>query len=437
MTTTIPTVDCRGMRCPAPILQIAKKARKAGREPLLFEVLADDDDFPKDLAAWCRTAKATLHELEQEGDVHRALVGLNGADRPALIDGTPRPAAAAPPVGYSPVPPPAPRIPAPQFAAVPQPAAPPPAPSAAVSAFAAPSSIPAPPPADASEVDLRGLAAPEPMLRLSGLLASHGGRRVRVLSDDPTFLTDVMGWAMAMRVTIARSQNDGATTMVELILPGTAATAPAAPTPLPLAAPVMPTTALAPASAAPAQALAAPIPSASTALAVAEDVTPRENLCSILVLRNDFESLMASLLVANGAAAQGMDVNVYFSFWGVNFLRGERPRADAPSGKVSWLQKMMKWMMPKGPRRQKMSKMHMAGAGKGMMEFFMKKNNVMTLPELLDSCVEQQVTFTVCTMSMGIMGVEKRDIMDLPNIEWGGVATFVETSKKASMSLVF
>jgi peroxiredoxin family protein len=258
------------------------------------------------------------------------------------------------------------------------------------------------------------------MVRLSGLLGTHPGTRVRALADDPTFLTDVLGWATAMRVAVTRTQTDAAGTVVELTLPGTAAPlAPAAPSrtvPAPTAALTTGT---------------------SAALAPAPEVAPRENLASILVLRNDFESLMASLLVANGAAAQGMDVNVYFSFWGVNLLRGERPRSDAPKGRVSPLQKMMKWMMPRGPKRQKMSKMNMGGAGKGMMEYFMKKNNVMTLAELIDSCVEQRVTFTVCTMSMGIMGVEKRDIMDLPNIEWGGVATFVETSKRASMSLVF
>ncbi|MEO1338917.1 MAG: DsrE/DsrF/DrsH-like family protein, partial [Myxococcota bacterium] len=167
------------------------------------------------------------------------------------------------------------------------------------------------------------------------------------------------------------------------------------------------------------------------------DVAPRENIASLCVLRGDFESLMASMLVANGAAAQGMKVHIYFAFWGVNVLRGERPRAGVPGGQTTWLQRLMKWMMPRGPHRQKMSKMHMAGIGKGAMQSFMRKYDVMSLPQLLDSCVEQNITFIVCTMSMNMMGVEKRDIMDLPNIEWGGVSTFVERSKRSAMSLVF
>ena len=143
------------------------------------------------------------------------------------------------------------------------------------------------------------------------------------------------------------------------------------------------------------------------------------------------------MLCATTAAAQGMDCAVYFSFWGVNMLRGERPRRDAGKSRASFLQKMMKWMMPKGPKRQKMSKMHMGGVGLGMMEHFMKKNNVMTLAELMDDAVEQNVQFIVCSMSMGIMGIQKRDIMDLPNIEFAGVTAFVELSRRSAMSLVF
>jgi peroxiredoxin family protein len=84
-----------------------------------------------------------------------------------------------------------------------------------------------------------------------------------------------------------------------------------------------------------------------------------------------------------------------------------------------------------------MSKMHMAGMGKGMMEHFMRRNNVMPLAALLDVTVEQRVRLVVCTMSMGIMGIQKSDIMDLPNIEFGGATTFVEQARSSSMSLVF
>jgi peroxiredoxin family protein len=229
-------------------------------------------------------------------------------------------------------------------------------------------------------------------------------------------MSDVMAWSRAAGVTVLSAQHQPEATVVELQL-GDASTAVPSVT---LANPLAPAN-----DASVAQPTEAPVG------------VPRENLCTILIIHNDFESLMAAMMCATTAAAQGMDAAIYFSFWGVNLIRGERPRRDMPKEKISILQRIMQWMMPRGPRRQKMGKMHMGGMGLGMMNHFMRKNNVMSLAELMDSAVEQDVKFVVCSMSMGIMGIQKRDIMDLPNVEFGGVTAFVEMSRRSSMSLVF
>ncbi len=417
------TVDCRGMQCPAPILHLAKTARQAAGKPLLLEVMADDSDFPMDLEAWCRTTRSALHRMTCEDGVHRALVGLNGAPAQGAASSGSEPTARV--VSQRP----------PEAAAAPAkprpPAAAPPAPAPRAQAAAQPvQRPPSMPPREAPRaaagpraVDLRGLRAPMPVLQLSQLAAQNPGAHLMIHADDPTFLTDVMSFATAMRATIVNARQADGGSVIELVLPGGA--------PMPLAMPSP-----APAAAYPQASLAVVGAAGSTALAPVAD-SGRDNRCAILVLHNDFESLMAALLVATASAAQGMEVVVFFSFWGVNLLRGERPRKDVPSNGVSFLQRMMKWMMPKGPKRQKMSKMHMGGMGKGMMEFFMRRNNVMALSELIDSAVEQKVRFIVCSMSMGIMGIEKRDIMDLPNLEFAGVTCFVEESRRAGMSLVF
>ena len=388
------TIDCRGMRCPAPILKLAKAARSAGKSPLALEILADDGDFPNDLDAWCRTAKATVHELLDEGEFTRAVIGLNGAPNPASASAAPTPPTPAPPIATPAVAP------------------------TAVPVMAAPA-------AGSVELDLRTLQAPLPILRLSEALALYPGQSITVRADDPTFLGDLMGWATATRVTVKSSQSDASGTMVQLQLPGQIVVSPA-----PTIAP-----ALVPTTPAPSAAIA---PLATTLPATQDDDIPaRENQATLLVIHNDFESLMAALMVASTSAAQGMDVCVYFSFWGVNLLRADTPRKNEKSSGISILQKMMKWMMPKGPERQKMSQMHMGGVGKGMMQYFMRKNNVMSLQQLMDSCVEQNVRFVVCSMSMGIMGIEKRDIMELSNVEFAGVTCFTEMARKSAMSLTF
>lgn len=447
-------VDCRGMQCPAPILEIAKTARRAATQPAWLEILADDDDFPTDLEAWCRSARAELRTMGRAENYYRAWVALNGAG--------PIPERAAPAERSGSV--------------VAVPAAPPsaparsPAPDERVAAAAAETN------GRSSNrgfltLDLNGFRAPHPIMRLSQALLQHPGRAVVVRCDDPAFMTDLAVWASSARVRVVTLEQHEGDTRARLQLPG------------PTDADSGPPMKTAPetqrldgvndqfeththggrpggkhangagfvdARRGPdgqdpnqggvhalegASILGAPAAAASQShLAVAAQPA---NRCTLLVLRNDFESLMAALLTAHGARAQNMEVVIYFSFWGVNLLRGERPRRDLAAESVSFLQRLMKWMMPRGPQRQKMSKMHMGGAGRGMMEYFMRRNNVMSLSELIDQAVELEVRFIVCTMSMGIMGIQKRDLMDLPNMEFGGVTAFVENARDSRMSLVF
>ncbi len=156
-----------------------------------------------------------------------------------------------------------------------------------------------------------------------------------------------------------------------------------------------------------------------------------------LVIHNDFESLMAAMMVACASAAQGLETSVFFSFWGVNLLRGDRPREGEPKPKLTIIHRLFRWMMPRGASRQPLSKMHFGGMGKSMMLSSMREQNIMTLEQLIDSAVESGVKFKMCTMSMNIMGIHKRDIVELPNIEFAGVASFVGGASMADVSMVF
>ena len=288
------------------------------------------------------------------------------------------------------------------------------------------------------ELDLRGHRAPEPLRRLTAVLRQYSGRRVRVRCDDPTFLVDIATWASALRISIVESRQHAGTTMVDLDLPPLSPQSADA-----LSSHHGATSALGSHHGATAalnsqpMALTPPVGPQPTADPEPTDVLPRENLATLLVLKNDVESLMASLMVANAAASAGMTVEVTFAFWGINLLRGERPRPDARQTPLSLLHRLLRWLMPKGPHRQKLSQLHLGGVGKGLLEHFIRQDNVMGVPQLLDACVENNVKFAVCTMSMGLLGVRQCDIMDLPNIEWGGVTQFVAGSRQASLTLVF
>lgn len=367
----VETLDCRGMRCPEPIMKAARAVRRL--EPgVMLDVLADDDAFEQDIMAWSARGKAHLVEVVEQDGAWRARLSLEPAAEAAAPEPTPEPA-----------PKPAPRRaqPAPQ---APARAA---APDAGAGSFAL-------------SLELDGVAPEHHEARVRALMGPEWtGEQMRVRSSDPGALQRVLGVVTGAGHELARF-DAGAGELV-FVVSGDAD-----------------------AHASPSQAL---VPAAR----------PLPERAEFLVIHNDFESLMAAMMVANTSAAQGLETSVFFSFWGVNLLRGDRPRPDAPKPKLTIIHRLFRWMMPKGPSRQPLSKMHFGGAGKAMMLSSMRSQNVMSLEQLVDAAVEAGVKFKVCTMSMNIMGIHKQDIVDLPNVEFAGVASFVGGASTADVSMVF
>ncbi len=151
---------------------------------------------------------------------------------------------------------------------------------------------------------------------------------------------------------------------------------------------------------------------------------------TIIVFSGDFDRVFAAFIIANGAAAMGDDVTMFFTFWGLNALR--KPTKQATSGK-SGLQKAFAAMMPRGADRLKLSNMNFAGAGPRMFKRVMKQQNVMSLNELIDTAREQGVRFVVCTMSMDVMGLQKDELID--GLEFGGVASYLGDADEANVNL--
>ncbi len=151
---------------------------------------------------------------------------------------------------------------------------------------------------------------------------------------------------------------------------------------------------------------------------------------TIIVFSGDFDRVFAAFIIANGAAAMGDDVTMFFTFWGLNALR--KPRKQATSGK-SPLQKAFAAMMPRGADKLRLSSMNFGGAGPRMFKRVMKQNNVMALEELMDTAREQGIRFVVCTMSMDVMGLKEEELID--GLEFGGVASYLGDADEANVNL--
>ena len=150
---------------------------------------------------------------------------------------------------------------------------------------------------------------------------------------------------------------------------------------------------------------------------------------TIVVFSGDFDKAMAAFIIANGAAAMGSEVTLFFTFWGLNLLRKPEPVSVSKTP----IEKMFGWMMPRGAERTRLSKMNMFGMGTQMIKGIMKTKNVPSLSELIDKARQNHIRFVACAMSMDLMGIKREELID--GVEEGGVATYLDLAESAGMNL--
>lgn len=90
-------------------------------------------------------------------------------------------------------------------------------------------------------------------------------------------------------------------------------------------------------------------------------------------------------------------------------------------------------MLPKGAAKLALSKMNMAGIGTAMMKDVMKRQNVTSLPELLEQARQLGVRFVACEMAMNVMGITREELVEVDEV--AGVASFVGMAKESNNTL--
>ena len=150
---------------------------------------------------------------------------------------------------------------------------------------------------------------------------------------------------------------------------------------------------------------------------------------TMVLFSGDLDKAIAGFIIANGAASMGHKVTMFFTFWGLNILRKSNP----PGVQKTLIEKMFGFMMPRGSKKLTLSKMHMAGMGTAMIKGIMKKKNVSSLEDLIQSALDIGVTIQACQMSMDLMGIQKDELID--GIEAVGVATFIHASDDSNATI--
>jgi NADPH-dependent 2,4-dienoyl-CoA reductase/sulfur reductase-like enzyme/peroxiredoxin family protein/rhodanese-related sulfurtransferase/TusA-related sulfurtransferase len=150
---------------------------------------------------------------------------------------------------------------------------------------------------------------------------------------------------------------------------------------------------------------------------------------NIIVFSGDLDKAIASFIIANGSAALGRKVSMFFTFWGLNVLR----KPEKVKVKKNLIAKMFGFMMPRGSKKLGLSNMNMGGMGAMMIKKIMKDKNVNSLQEMIQIAMDNGVELIACTMSMDLMGLQLEELID--GVKPGGVAAMLANAEESDMSL--
>ncbi|MBT1160717.1 MULTISPECIES: DsrE/DsrF/DrsH-like family protein [Bifidobacterium] len=248
-------------------------------------------------------------------------------------------------------------------------------------------------------IDAKGLKCPGPIVAVADALRPEPvGTKLAVEATEDAFCSDIAVWAERTGNTLLSLTREGGDGVIHAELEK--------------GAPTGDTTAAVPQSTA----------SASAGGDVLHDKT-------FVVFSGDLDKTIAVFIMANGAAAMGRKVTIFFTFWGLNILRKPKHMRVAKN----LVERMFGFMMPRGTKQLGLSRMNMGGIGAKMIRWIMKSKNVASLEELMKQATDHGVRLVACQMSMDIMGIRKEELID--GVELGGVSTFLGAGETSDMSL--
>ncbi len=133
---------------------------------------------------------------------------------------------------------------------------------------------------------------------------------------------------------------------------------------------------------------------------------------TLLMFSGEYDKALAALILANSAREMGLDVTIFFAFWGLTLVRdpGKMTMEDK-----SLFEKMFGIMTPQGVENLPLSRMNMAGLGKAMLKEMMEDDKTPTLTDFLNGARKKGVKFYGCKLSVDVMGFKEEEF--IPELE--------------------
>jgi peroxiredoxin family protein len=156
----------------------------------------------------------------------------------------------------------------------------------------------------------------------------------------------------------------------------------------------------------------------------------RQKSMSIVCWSGDLDRVWPTLILSTTAAASGLQVNVFFTFWGLRVLQ----RNDVRITGKNWMQKGESLVDRGGTDHLKLGKIHFGGAGTTMIKKLADSYNVASPTELLEMAKDLGVNLYPCQMTMDLYGFSKEDFIDGLGTPMGA-ASFIDMAADSDITL--
>ena len=152
---------------------------------------------------------------------------------------------------------------------------------------------------------------------------------------------------------------------------------------------------------------------------------------SIIVTKGSLDWAYPPFILATTAAAMGLEVTMFFTFYGLPLLKKDLNLKLTTLGNPAM-------EMPMAGMHMSMPNLFAAlpGATAGataMMKDMMKKKGIASIEELRDLAIEAEVEMIACEMTMDLFEYDKKDMIE--DISLGGAATYIERATQCDINL--
>ena len=160
-------------------------------------------------------------------------------------------------------------------------------------------------------------------------------------------------------------------------------------------------------------------------------MSAEEKSMSIIVTNGSLDWAYPPFILATTAAAMGLPVTLFFTFYGLPLLLKDLKLQVTAAGNTA-----MK--MPMGGMHMGLPNIVTAIPGVDamcsvMMKNLIKKKGVASIEELREMAVEAEVRMIACQMTMDLFEYDKEDMID--GIDIGGAATYIECATNSDINL--